>query len=110
MAAMQDAVNDNPPTRVKTRVEVEPVSDPPIEALPAMASHIAIPCSNNSLDVITTRPASEKSKRVYRARLVVPPPLPVDLGIWDVDEIQLWVMGSRDSEGRYVSCGGVELG
>ncbi|KAF9522296.1 hypothetical protein CPB83DRAFT_864682 [Crepidotus variabilis] len=46
---------------------------------------------------------------VRRAPLVLPPPLPVNLGVWDVGEIQLWIMGSRDGEGRYISCGGVEL-
>jgi len=33
----------------------------------------------------------------------------VDLGEWDVDEIQLCEMGSRDSEGAYVRVGGVSL-
>lgn len=34
----------------------------------------------------------------------------VDLGNWKVNEVQLWIMGSRDKEGRYVSCGGIKLG
>jgi len=36
--------------------------------------------------------------------------VPVNLGTWEVDKVQLWVMGSRDEEGRYVNCGGIKLG
>ncbi|EJU02947.1 hypothetical protein DACRYDRAFT_115250 [Dacryopinax primogenitus] len=32
-----------------------------------------------------------------------------DFGIWNISSVELWVMGSRDAEGRYVSLGGVEL-
>lgn len=42
-----------------------------------------------------------------RSPLVVPPPLPINLGTWDVTNIELWVMGSRDDEGRYISVGHV---
>jgi len=42
--------------------------------------------------------------------LIVPPPMPINLGTWDVHEVQLWKMGSRDNEGKYISCGGIRLG
>jgi len=32
-----------------------------------------------------------------------------DFGTWDIPAVELWVMGSRDAEGRYVSLGGVDL-
>ncbi|EJD51046.1 hypothetical protein AURDEDRAFT_112070 [Auricularia subglabra TFB-10046 SS5] len=35
--------------------------------------------------------------------------LRVDLGIWEVDEVQLCEMGSHDEEGAYVRVGGVSL-
>ncbi|KZV96496.1 hypothetical protein EXIGLDRAFT_733163, partial [Exidia glandulosa HHB12029] len=36
-------------------------------------------------------------------------PLRVDLGTWEVDEIQLCEMGSHDPEGAYVRVGGISL-
>jgi len=33
-------------------------------------------------------------------------PVPVDLGIWDVNEIQICEMGSYGPQGEYVTCGG----
>ncbi|KAH6907432.1 hypothetical protein BKA70DRAFT_1427824 [Coprinopsis sp. MPI-PUGE-AT-0042] len=38
-----------------------------------------------------------------------PYPLPVNLGVYDVNEVQLWVMGSRGPNGEYVSLGGIKL-
>jgi activating signal cointegrator complex subunit 1 len=36
-------------------------------------------------------------------------PRAVDLGAWDVDEVQICEMGSHGPENEYVSCGGVSL-
>lgn len=36
-------------------------------------------------------------------------PVPVDLGIWDVNEIQICKMGSFGPQGEYVSCGSCDL-
>ncbi|KAJ3501229.1 hypothetical protein NLJ89_g9436 [Agrocybe chaxingu] len=52
-----------------------------------------------------TRPPKSRS-----APLAIPPPLPINLGTYDVREVQLWVMGSRGPDGGYVSLGGVSLG
>jgi activating signal cointegrator complex subunit 1 len=35
--------------------------------------------------------------------------VPVDLGTWDVDEVQICAMGSHGPEGEYVSCGAITL-
>jgi activating signal cointegrator complex subunit 1 len=36
-------------------------------------------------------------------------PKTIDLGVWDVDEVQICEMGSYGPEGEYVSCGGCSL-
>jgi activating signal cointegrator complex subunit 1 len=33
----------------------------------------------------------------------------IDLGEWEVDEIQICEMGSHGAEGEYVSCGGIRV-
>ena len=38
-----------------------------------------------------------------------PPSVSVNLGVFAVEEIQLWVMGSHGPNNEYVSCGGVLL-
>ena len=35
--------------------------------------------------------------------------VPVDLGVWDVDEIQICEMGSRGPEGEYIRADGCSL-
>ncbi|CAA7266131.1 unnamed protein product [Cyclocybe aegerita] len=62
------------------------------------------PCSVGP-DTRETRPSKPR-----RVPLVIPPPLPINLGTYDVREVQLWVMGSRGPDGGYVSLGGVSLG
>ncbi|KAF9551926.1 hypothetical protein CPC08DRAFT_768609 [Agrocybe pediades] len=42
-------------------------------------------------------------------KLQVPPPVPVNLGLFHVDEIQLWEMGSHTENNEYRNCGGVVL-
>ncbi|KAI0317856.1 hypothetical protein OF83DRAFT_1163714 [Amylostereum chailletii] len=53
----------------------------------------------------TTALSSEGSQR--RAKQI--PPIPVKLGVWDVDEIQICEMGSSGPEGEYVRVGGCSL-
>jgi activating signal cointegrator complex subunit 1 len=36
-------------------------------------------------------------------------PKPVDLGVWDVDEVQICQMGSHGPENEYISCGGISV-
>ncbi|KAF8147870.1 hypothetical protein B0H34DRAFT_738528 [Crassisporium funariophilum] len=45
----------------------------------------------------------------YRPPMRRPPPVSVHLGVYDVREVQLWVMGSHGRDNEYVSCGGVVL-
>lgn len=37
------------------------------------------------------------------------PSIPVNLGVFVVKEIQLWVMGSHGPNNEYISCGGIVL-
>lgn len=50
-----------------------------------------------------------KKSRAHRSVVLPPPPLPIDLGTYHVNQIQLWKMGSFGPNGEYVSCGGIEL-
>lgn len=38
-----------------------------------------------------------------------PPSVFVNLGVFIVEEIQLWVMGSHGPDNEYISCGGIVL-
>lgn len=38
-----------------------------------------------------------------------PSPVPVNLGVFIVEEIQLWIMGSHGPNNEYINCGGVVL-
>ena len=38
-----------------------------------------------------------------------PPSVSVNLGVFIVEEIQLWVMGSHGPNNEYISCGGIVL-
>ena len=38
-----------------------------------------------------------------------PPSVSVNLGVFVVEEIQLWVMGSHGPNNEYISCGGTVL-
>lgn len=53
--------------------------------------------------------APPESKPKFRPPIAVPPPLDIDLGTVKVNEVQLWVMGSRGPNNEYVNCGGIVL-
>lgn len=55
----------------------------------------------------SVRPA--QAQRVQHPPLVVPPPLNVNLGTYNVQSVELWVMGSRNENDEYISLGGVSL-
>ncbi|KAF8888719.1 hypothetical protein CPB84DRAFT_1462765 [Gymnopilus junonius] len=44
-----------------------------------------------------------------RRAVAVPSCLPINLGTYQVNTIELWTMGSFGPRGEYVSCGGIEL-
>ncbi|KZT59390.1 hypothetical protein CALCODRAFT_481626 [Calocera cornea HHB12733] len=57
------------------------------------------------------RPTAADFKQVQAdvAKSAVGQSLWTDFGTWTIPAVELWVMGSRDAEGRYVSLGGVPL-
>ncbi|KAG6846936.1 hypothetical protein H0H93_011009, partial [Arthromyces matolae] len=72
-----------------------------LNLLSASPSSVSLPQTQAS--------ASQKSF----PKLFHPPPIPINLGLEAavaVKGVELWVMGSRDKNGAYVSCGGVSFG
>ncbi|KAF5315281.1 hypothetical protein D9619_007564 [Psilocybe cf. subviscida] len=60
-------------------------------------------------DAINSGGSISAQRRAQHPPLVVPPPLNVNLGVCNVQSIELWVMGSRNENNEYVSLGGVSL-
>jgi activating signal cointegrator complex subunit 1 len=57
----------------------------------------------------SSNPSSKAIKPQGHSVLKNPPSVSVNLGVYAVEEIQLWVMGSHGPNNEYVSCGGVLL-
>jgi activating signal cointegrator complex subunit 1 len=53
--------------------------------------------ASTALDAIKGEPSQDGQRKA------------IDLGVWDVSDIQVCEMGSHGLEGEYVSCGGCSL-
>lgn len=53
--------------------------------------------------------AEEEYAGAGKLKRVKQPPINVNLGTWDIDEIQICEMGSHGPEGEYVRVGGISL-
>ena len=65
--------------------------------------------SSDVLDLEGESRSVPRKPRMPRKVISVPDPLPINLGTYKVDTIELWKMGSFGPDGGYVSCGGIEL-
>jgi hypothetical protein len=68
---------------------------------------------DGSVSISDPSPAGEQPITRPNRRRVQSAPVHVDLGsaaMVDVEEIGLWIMGSRGPNNEYVSCGGVRFG
>lgn len=64
-----------------------------------------IPSSSNP----SSNPSNVPMKSPGHSVVKNPPSVSVNLGIFNVEEIQLWVMGSHGPNNEYISCGGIVL-
>lgn len=64
-----------------------------------------ISSSSNSSPKLSNSPITSQGYSVVKN----PPSVSVNFGVFVVEEIQLWVMGSHGPNNEYISCGGVIL-
>jgi len=57
----------------------------------------------------SSKPSNVPMKSPGHSEVKNPPSVSVNLGIFIVEEIQLWVMGSHGPNNEYISCGGIVL-
>ena len=69
----------------------------------ALSSNIS--SSSNS----SSKPSNVPTKSPGHSVVINPPSVSVNLGVFVVKEIQLWVMGSHGPNNEYISCGGTVL-
>ncbi|KDR77687.1 hypothetical protein GALMADRAFT_209962 [Galerina marginata CBS 339.88] len=85
-------VSDTPPAGIaaKITVSIDPTRTPCHSSVPE-------PVPDSSPEVKLENPPfkNKQEKRQYPPPVKVPPPLPVNLGTYRVEEVQLWAMGSR---------------
>jgi len=74
--------------------------NPSIFVLPQNISSSSNPSSN---------PPNVPMKSPEHSVVKNPPSVSVNLGVFIVEEIQLWVMGSHGPDNEYISCGGIVL-
>lgn len=56
-----------------------------------------------------SKPSNVPMKSPGHSVVKNPPSVPVNLGVFIVEEVQLWVMGSHGPNNEYISCGGIVL-
>ena len=71
----------------------------------------ALPRNISSNSNPSSKPSNVPMKSPLTGYSVVknPPSVSVNLGVFTVEEIQLWVMGSHGPNNEYISCGGIVL-
>jgi hypothetical protein len=57
----------------------------------------------------SSKPLNVPKKSPSHYSVKNPPSVSVNLGVFIVEEIQLWIMGSHGPNNEYISCGGIVL-
>lgn len=68
----------------------------------------AVPENISSSSIPSSKP-SNAMKSPSHSVVKDPPSVSVNFGVFIVEEIQLWVMGSHGPNNEYISCGGIVL-